>query len=612
MPKELDPQQLVARVEGNVKSFDEDHDRYGMPIKVGPVAARVVRIKGENGAGETRHYIAQDGVFLLIDNEGNVHKRGEYDGGEPFDVMAIGRPYGEIASVSSVRMRETHGLPGLDKTQEALRNADEKLARFRAESGVIAGQNSIEIIRRPTEQERFEPAKAVNLRFLNANLHLVSVANFKSIETSNRPIPHPPELTAYFDREARQRRLADRHMPETNRTIRRTETRRHSEDTRRQMVTRVIDFLGQDPRGKSICDAMGISPADVTSLEPHQVIELIGQTLYEVTNYDHAATSGNDNPADNMDALSILENGFGHKRKKEVRPLGVCRNYSAVGQELFYAFKEHNPKLVNTHCFNSFGLGAAMSGGISENDGGHAWLDFVMVAGHRELVATTVDPTWTRKSMDGKIYDYDQIDRRMGTHIRTITAAERANVSGYKDYNSMVIVNHYKSKINKSLKQLSRRYKGGDGKVRIRDIPDKDPRLQSAVFNAVELEVFSETIGGGYRFKDEPTLQKLVARAADIPAKRYTSNELFVILKQVCQDAEAATTQDDRAMSLRRIDNLESISARMFAQSKLTTDMNDGRNLESVFMTYGFSDRLIALVGPQKSRSLVRDLLGSK
>ncbi|MBH1980546.1 hypothetical protein I8H89_03430 [Candidatus Saccharibacteria bacterium] len=542
---------------GNRKIFDRDNN-IGYTIGFNPTkpGGSVFVLRGPDQFGAMLEYSMQGGRYQIKDSAGSIQGGVVGDGFER-QRATLGDEYGLIQSVDFVgvlsedvehhdSMREMY-VQELDHIERSRRQARIGGAGVRVAQEYYENQR----LKKYERSEFFNANDAVTLQFIAPDsfapfrVRLTGIDNFvaptreSSINTSASPA-----LTQYQLRENRHAHKLPSYKVD--------EKYARTHDMNREALTLIDQFTQHDSRGKAAMKTLGLHSGDLANISPRQAIDLVGHMMYELTQYDYAATNGNPNKADAMNSLDLLREGMWRDSKQSVAPLGVCRNYSTATKMLFDALKSQNSHLKNVHCFNMAGYTRDTTGVIGDRSAGHAWVDFVMQTSGDEIVATTVDPTWVEKSIDGRLQRYGQIERRIGTHYKMFAGMKEANGwdtpnnSRFKDRNKDAIEGYYRSQITKCVSDLHERY-GNGKKLLTENIPLDDHMFEKASHMVFELAIFSSS-------NNRPSLTRgdklLLLRATERQDMSMSSEDVLValdVLSDIAVQRDMSVQQHERA-----------------------------------------------------------------
>lgn len=521
-------------------------------------------VSGEDSSGHSHEYIFTNGRYMQLREEGGQLTPIAY-GAIGSDVrtdspiqkmnhiaLTIG---GEFSDIARVERLEAIYDPSWEDTgmNPELEQRYEQYSQLMYEIGSQAHKDlfkrvgasaywladraermNYSIEQQPASPEVFDAGKALKLENLDSNLFITPLDNFvaPSSRVLTQKIKPPRELNAYY----KQEQLIKTRTKTNFLTQQKTEKKRQDDPQYNQKIRDMITtFMDSDPRAVGIHTALRIKERSSMDLSPKQTIELLGHIIYETTNYDNS-DSGEIGFADDQDAYSILRNGIsGQHYKREVQPLGVCRNYADTMRAAFEAIKEVNPKLQNVYCFSRIGYGGA-SGGKLDKMAGHAWLDFVMVASEKNILVTTVDPTNTLKQFNGDLTRFDRTEGSEGTHMRTLHAFEPANYSTKKDRNVERIKVAFEERMQKRIKYLAKNPDHRrDGVFRLDYVPRSNHTLQKLIFDAVEQKLTSLNLNRGLLWDDKQNdvIERLISYGGDLDPRPMTKSEKLVILQQL-------------------------------------------------------------------------------
>lgn len=498
-------------------------------------------VQGTDAQGRELAYLMQGGRYVIVDiAQGNevieygvndvenqkielAGKYGRIDSAGAF--KRIGKPVDGVEDTMYASLRET-----LDQTQRDIlrRQRQGKLG-----GGAFHSVSRAERVRQ-RDSEFFDPQHSLELYFSDPDttkltqVQLPGLDNFKPRQEYPDGVSsgyHTRILSEYRDK---QNRVASK-FPMTRANLEYAK----NHDMNNESLTLVERFLTTDVRGAQVCEAMDITPDRMTNLSPKQTIELIGHVMYELTSYDKGATKGRPNRADHMNSLAMLREGMDKRSKQDVQPLGVCRNYSTTAKVLFDAFKSRNPQLANTHCFDMCGFGRDTHGSASRGPDGHAWVDFVQETSPTEIAAITVDPTWIRKSIDGRIMNYDLSEQRIGTHYNMLVSMKGknglppANYSHLKDKNERNMTQYYGVRLHKYREGLRKKY--GE-QMKLKQVPFDEPLLSKAIHASLELAQFGYANG---RYEPTPFERGVLVRASEDQAAYLSDEDRLLLLNRL-------------------------------------------------------------------------------
>lgn len=174
-----------------------------------------------------------------------------------------------------------------------------------------------------------------------------------------------------------------------------------------------LKYIKQNANGIELAERLNINPSDLTSLTPKQAIELSLNITSSLTKYDHDATKGRYNKADDITAIELLLSGLELDEEGKMKQLGVCRNYADTCGLIFNSFKNFQQsdfnRLGNTFHIKCGGGRETYDPHIlrrneSKPNGGHAWNMFISQLENGSAAAVIVDPTMggrKKKNKDG-------------------------------------------------------------------------------------------------------------------------------------------------------------------------------------------------------------------
>jgi hypothetical protein len=171
----------------------------------------------------------------------------------------------------------------------------------------------------------------------------------------------------------------------------------------RKLFRFIEDYTKQE--GQHLLEELGIERLD--ALSPEQAVQLATMLTMELHKYDHAASNGNDNPADKATALELLQSGRFHKENQSWEGNGVCRNVASTVKAVFEALKANQTRLsrlTNTYAVVETGIDdfVPQHRSIKKHlrGGGHAWNSFITISRGGEISGTIVDATWGKSNLD--------------------------------------------------------------------------------------------------------------------------------------------------------------------------------------------------------------------
>lgn len=297
----------------------------------------------------------------------------------------------------------------------------------------------------------------------------------------------------------------------------------------------VIRFLSDSDRGRLICRAYEFTPDKLDTLPVQTVLKLLGSVIHALTsyNYDDTKRRAGGTVADNLNSAQIIERGIdAHSKKKDVSPLGVCRNFADVEVAMFEALKASNPFLRNTYAFGSTAFDGPAVGELRNKrhgERGHAWVDFITVLQDGSTAITTVDPTWATE-VDGEMQRYDCTKTRVGGHLHNLALYCRYNYSRLKQKNMRAITDAYQARNDEIMAALKKKHAVEPGRgLNIPSIID-DPLVRRAMYNAVDYRVLAAQYGGSSFIATPEALLKFIVLAARDEDIVFTEDEFTAVI----------------------------------------------------------------------------------
>ena len=531
----------------------------GDSFKFNPTGHDIFILKGDGDNGRVTYVINAGRYYIQQDDK--VIEIGRFGDDRENQAVTVGQGYGKICTVESFCRMEPARSGVRDPAWEEYAGRVDKMDRRlmalpKMASRAIGSVFDAKVFPRGYErQEVFDPNKALDLYFADPDslekfrVDLVDVDNFIPPAGSSRSLGlgSRAALEQYYIREEKYRSRARCLKPNIE------YSKKH--DMSKEAAQLIEEFVKNDTRGESIGRAMGFSENDnwLKNMTPRQSLEFIGHMMYELTKYDLSATNGRKNPADSVNSLDLLRSGLYKSSKQEVQPLGVCRNFSAAAKVLFGGLKTLNPNLKNVYCFDAVGAARDVFGHTGDRAGSHAWLDVVMVTGENSVQATTIDPTWVLKGVDGSLERYNQMDRRIGTHYRMFAGMKNRhghtgpNYANLKDANDKNVRGYYEQKIDDSIKVLKTRYGDRNGNLSVSNIPVDDPIFETSAHMALELAIFGQSTNRYYPTNKE---KMLILRCTDSESMIVSPEDEIVmidLLVDIINDKERSWAATDRA-----------------------------------------------------------------